>query len=224
MNPEEPNNKVSSLEEAKKRKQPWRRIVQSNWFIPAVYLTLIALLIGTAFWLQGEKDEPTMKPTSRDTVLPVEEPKSNDKFISPVSVDSEAVVTTDFYQESASSKQKESALVKYANTYWPHLGIDYARKDKKSFSVVAAMDGKVIRVDQNPILGEFVEIQHDNGLVTVYQSLEDVKVKQGQEVKQGDPIAQAGENQFEKEQGKHLHFEIRKNEQAVNPNEYFSKE
>jgi stage II sporulation protein Q len=86
------------------------------------------------------------------------------------------------------------------------------------------MDGKVIRVEDNPILGQFVEIQHDNGLVTVYQSLEDVKVQQGQNVTKGDVIAKAGKNQFEKEQGNHLHFEIRKDGKPVNPNQYIHVE
>jgi stage II sporulation protein Q len=111
-------------------------------------------------------------------------------------------------------------LVKYANTFWPHSGIDYARKDGKSFDVIAALSGKVIRVEQNPLVGQEVEIQHENGLITVYQSLTDIRVKVGQEVKQGDVIAQAGRNNFEKEAGVHLHFEVRKGNQTVQPELY----
>jgi stage II sporulation protein Q len=42
----------------------------------------------------------------------------------------------------------------------------------------------------------------------------------GQEVKQGDVIAQAGRNNFEKEAGVHLHFEVRKGNQSVQPELY----
>lgn len=224
MNPEEPKNNVSSLEEAKKRKQTWRRVAKSKWFIPGLYLTLAALLLGTAWFLRdNESTTTTVKPT-QDTILPVEKSPTAEQMIHPIAKDSEASKTTDFYQENATSQQKESALVKYANTYWPHLGFDFARKDKKSFNVVAVMDGKVVKVDRNPILGELVEIQHANGLVSVYISLDDVKVQLGQNVRQGDILAKAGQNQFEQEQGNHLHFEIRKDDQAVNPSQYLKSE
>lgn len=222
MNPEEPKNNVSSLEEAKKQKQLLGRITRSKWFIPSVYLTIAALLLGVAWLIQETDSKQTIQP-NKDTVLPVED-STAEEMVSPIAKDSQAIRTVDFYSESATAKQKETALVKYANTYWPHLGIDFARKDKKSFQVVAVMDGKVIRVEDNPILGQFVEIQHDNGLVTVYQSLEDVKVQQGQNVTKGDVIAKAGKNQFEKEQGNHLHFEIRKDGKPVNPNQYIHVE
>jgi stage II sporulation protein Q len=57
-------------------------------------------------------------------------------------------------------------------------------------------------------------------MVTVYQSLADVKVKEGQKVKKGDVIAKAGRNQFEISAGNHLHFELRKGKQSVNPEPY----
>jgi stage II sporulation protein Q len=46
-------------------------------------------------------------------------------------------------------------------------------------------------------------------------------VKVGQTVKKGDVIARAGRNTFEKEEGIHLHFEVRnKDQQSVNPAQY----
>jgi stage II sporulation protein Q len=62
-----------------------------------------------------------------------------------------------------------------------------------------------------------VQIQHPNGLVTVYQSLTDLKVQVGDEVKQGDLIAAAGQSEVATGEGVHLHFEVRNNGQSVNP-------
>lgn len=143
-----------------------------------------------------------------------------EEMILPVAENAQAKVKMGFYNDAGSDQSKEASLVKYENTYWPHSGVDFAREDGKSFDVVAVMDGKVTRVEENPIVGHLVEVKHDNGLVTVYQSLSDVKVKEGQTISKGDSIARAGESDFEKDAGVHLHFEIRKDGQPLNPEQY----
>lgn len=65
-----------------------------------------------------------------------------------------------------------------------------------------------------------VEITHGDNLKTVYQSLADVKVKQDDEVKQGDAIASAGVSELGKNLGNHLHFEVYEDGQPVNPQGY----
>jgi stage II sporulation protein Q len=98
------------------------------------------------------------------------------------------------------------------------MGVDLASADNKAFDVVAAMSGKVTLVEIHPTNGNVVEITHPNGLRTIYQSLGDVQVNNGDEVKQGTIIAKAGRNELEKDEGVHLHFEVRDNEKPVNPN------
>jgi stage II sporulation protein Q len=51
----------------------------------------------------------------------------------------------------------------------------------------------------------------------VYQSLGEISVKAGDEVKQGALIAKAGRSELEKDLGVHLHFEVRENGTPVNP-------
>jgi len=227
MKPEEPNKtQVSSFEEAKRRMK-WKKLFAQKWFFPAVYLTAAALILTLAWWYQQSQTQEVSKSAKQWVVenLPQEKVPTNptdDDLVLPVAKNSGAEKTIGFYDETASKKAKESALVKYANSYWPHSGIDFARKDGKTFDVLAALEGKVVRVEENPIAGYQVEIQHESGITTVYQSLEDVKVSKGQTVKKGQVIAQAGRNQFEKEAGVHLHFEIRdRKQQAINPAQYY---
>jgi stage II sporulation protein Q len=224
MKPEEPGKQtVSSLEQAKRRMK-LKKLFSKKWFFPAVYLATAALVLLIAWWIQNDRLQEVSKPAREpmDTILPVEEPATQgDDMVLPVAGDSKAVRTMGFYEEAGSQSSREASLVKYANTFWPHSGVDFARKDGKSFDVVAALDGKVTRVEENPIVGYQVEIEHESGIITVYQSLSDVKVKKGQTVKKGQVIARAGRNSFEKEAGNHLHFEVRgKNHQAVNPAQY----
>lgn len=223
MNPEGPKRNPSSLEDAKRRLK-WKRLMGKKWFFPIVYLAIIGLMLAVAWWYQGYKDKQVSQQKQEvDTMLPAEETMDSNMMHYPVSPSSMAEQTRGFYQEESSKKTKESTLVKYANTYWPHSGIDFARKDKESFSVVSVLDGKVSRVENNPILGKQIFITHDNGLTTLYQSLHDVVVKKGQTIKKGDTLGTAGRNQFEKESGIHLHFEVLKGQKPVNPEKYLLK-
>jgi stage II sporulation protein Q len=225
MKPEEPKkNKVSFLEENKpasqQKKQP---LLYKKLFFPAIYLSLAVCVLGAAWWYQqNKKQEVVPANTNVDTVLPVEEVPTDDgkQLSSPVSSDPNITKTMDFYDANANDQAKADALVQYASTYWPHTGIDFALKNGKTFDVIASASGKVIRVEKNPVLGQVVEILHENGLTTIYQSLANVKVKPNQSVVKGDVIAQAGQNVFEKSSGVHLHFEVRKQKQVLNPNEY----
>lgn len=220
MKIEEPKSKVSFLDQAKRRLK-WKRLLSNKWFFPAIYLAVVALILGGVWWVQGSlSKEVSKKMPSIDTILPVEKPNVEEGMISPVTEKSEAVKTRLFYDDAATTKEKELALVNYNGTFYRNTGVDFARKDGKTFDVVAVMSGTVTRIDQNPIVGLQVEVKHENGLVTIYQSLADIKVKEGQALSQGDVIGLAGQNKFEQDAGNHLHFEVRKNGQPQNPKQF----
>lgn len=205
----------------------WKRWMSKKWFFPAVYLAAAALILSLVWWYQSTQDLGVTKPNTgleelkQEETAPTEKPTVEMKL--PVSPGSKAGTTMEYYDEAGSEKSKEAALVHYANTYWPHSGWDFARKDGKTFDVTAVLAGKVVRVEENPLTGHLVEVKHKNGLITVYQSLAGVIVKTGDTVKQGQKIAEAGHNKFEKEAGTHLHFEMRKDGESVNPATYLKQ-
>jgi stage II sporulation protein Q len=133
-------------------------------------------------------------------------------------VDADAItVLMPFYDESAPKEERAAALVQQGNTFKPHMGVSIGMGDDQEFDVAAAMSGTVTRVQTLPMVGNLVEITHDNGLVTVYQSLQNVTVNENDQVVQGQVFAQAGRNELERDLGVHLHFEVRDGEQALNP-------
>jgi murein DD-endopeptidase MepM/ murein hydrolase activator NlpD len=67
--------------------------------------------------------------------------------------------------------------------------------------------------------GQTVQVRHDNGLVTLYGHLSRSLVSVGQSVSQGQPIALSGNSGIST--GPHLHYEIRLNGVAVDPNRYW---
>lgn len=73
------------------------------------------------------------------------------------------------------------------------------------------------------MLGKIIEITHENNLISVYQSLSDVLVQEGDNVLQGQVIGKSGESNISTELGNHLHFELIHNSKNVNPLKYYDK-
>jgi stage II sporulation protein Q len=219
---QEPKRSTPSFEQ-EKRGWTWRQVVSKKWFYLVLYLLVAGVAMSVAWWYQHHPTKQVSQDRAIDTSIMTDEEEAN--VVSyPVSPSSKAEIKRGFYQESSSKKEREAALVQYANTYWPHSGVDFAREDGKSFPVLAALDGRVIRIEENPVIGKQIEIEHDHGLVTVYQSLSDWKVKKGQMVKKGQVIGLAGANHFEKSLGNHLHFEMWKQSKRLNPEQQFLKQ
>ena len=90
-----------------------------------------------------------------------------------------------------------------------------------SNNVLSIGDGTVTNVYTNYLEGSVVEITHEDGIKSVYKSLEDVSVKNGDYVKAGDVIASVSSTMArELNTGNHLHFEMFKNNVSIDPNNY----
>ena len=95
-----------------------------------------------------------------------------------------------------------------------HKGIDYAAK--RGTPVVAAGNGKVTHATYNKYNGNYVFIQHGNGIVTKYLHFSKrPSVKKGQRVKQGQTIGYVGATGLAA--GPHLHYEFLLNGVHRNP-------
>lgn len=129
-------------------------------------------------------------------------------------------ISKSYYSKEDDEAKQQKSLIKYDNIYMPNTGILY--NSDKEFEVVAVLDGKVKNVKQDELLGYIVEIEHDKNIVTIYQSLKDVKVKQNDTVKQGDTIALSGPNKLDGEKENSLHFEVYKDGNLMNPEEFYS--
>lgn len=95
-----------------------------------------------------------------------------------------------------------------------HDGVDFAAPEGSS--IVASMAGVVKRVGKDPKgYGNFIEIEHEGGVVTRYAHASGISAKEGQEVNAGDPIGAVGSTG--KSTGPHLHFEVLRDGKAVDP-------
>ena len=96
-----------------------------------------------------------------------------------------------------------------------HPAIDFVG----SGDVYAIMDGKVLDVEKTTIDGNVVTIEHADGYVSIYKSLgSEINVKKGDTVKSGDKIGTSSSSMMsELNTGDHMHFELKKNGNYVNP-------
>ena len=94
-----------------------------------------------------------------------------------------------------------------------HLGIDIP--NVTGTPVVASDGGVVVFADNTPSYGNNVRIAHVNGYSTVYAHLDEILVKVGDKVYPGQQIGKVGSTGLS--YGSHLHFEVRINEQTIDP-------
>jgi len=100
-----------------------------------------------------------------------------------------------------------------------HSGMDYSCE--AGASVVAVYDGTVYKVEYNLLDGNVVTIDHGNGLMSKYGSLDSVSVKEGDKLLKGDELGKAGNSAIgEVNLGTHLHFETLLDGVHVNPAQY----
>jgi murein DD-endopeptidase MepM/ murein hydrolase activator NlpD len=99
-----------------------------------------------------------------------------------------------------------------------HRGIDLAAPAGTPVHAVAA--GTVIRSASDRSYGNVVVINHHNGYKTLYAHNATLLVKVGQQVKAGQQIAKVGSTGHST--GPHLHFEIHRSGQRVDPAPYLA--
>lgn len=100
--------------------------------------------------------------------------------------------------------------------YYGHSGIDIGVGLGEP--VLAAADGEVILAEWYSGYGKCVMIQHDNGVVTVYGHCDNLYVSKGDTVTRGQAIAAAGATGLTT--GANLHFEVKINDENVDPTLY----
>lgn len=143
-----------------------------------------------------EQEEPVQKTApSSPMEINAEYVKANYAIMKPL----EGQITSRFgYRETVNPKN--------------HTGIDIA--EDIGTAIYAAMDGTVEYVSGEGNYGKHFEIK--NGEVsTLYAHCSSIYVKKGDIVKQGDLIAEVG--QTGNVTGPHLHFEIMRNGERINP-------
>ena len=121
------------------------------------------------------------------------------------------------------TKEYSDTVLVWSSTlkeYSTHLGTDFTSEDGNVF---ASADGMVKETGYNTLDGNYIVLTHQDGYITKYMGLEEASVLTvGTEVMQGELIGKMSASQgTESLDGNHLHFEMYKNSEPMNPIEVF---
>lgn len=201
--------------------------------VPFVYVLSIAVLVfGVYFAERLINDDKSLKNTNDEVeeVINQEQPENYTSDVPVVSTEAAIIrpytngdvkILKNFYDYQGDANGQEDSIVYYGNTYMQNSGIDYGMNSE--FEVVSILDGTVMEVSEDEVMGKTVKIKHNNDLISVYQSMGSIDVKENDAVNVGSIIGKSGENNIGSDLGNHLHFELYYQGSVVNPENYYDK-
>ena len=104
--------------------------------------------------------------------------------------------------------------------YMGHMAIDFAVNE--GTDVLCVYDGVIESITTSYLTGTTIVVDHGNNLKTAYNSVEaNEALYEGAKVTQGAVIGKVTNNNMQEyKDGTHLHFEVWKNGEKINPEEY----
>lgn len=177
-----------------------KRMSKYKTYLYSILAVVILAVILTTVVAVNTNKTPNSIPTNTDSI----------KFSLPVL---NASITKGY---NADELQYNKGL----NCWEIHKGLDLLAEIGDN--VLACYDGEVTNITSNYLDGTTIEITHSDGLKSVYSGLNsDTKVRVGDSVKINDVIGVVGsELALEGEEGSHVHFELIKDGEKVDPLNY----
>lgn len=200
---------------------------KKSLFIPTLYLLMIFGLCISLYFARKAYDDYKISENEKITFvssgifnrsIPVINIEEN--IASPYN-NPEVEIARYFYNADDSEEQHAKSVVFYEGVYMPNTGVDYKSKDV--FDVVSIYSGTVVDVGENELMGKSVEIRHNNEIISVYQGLDNIEVQKGDIVGFGTKIGTSGTSVINKDLGQHVHLEIYKNGEFLDPSKCIGK-
>lgn len=202
-----------------------KKLKLKKWASTTIYLSLVAIVFISMLFISNVLDNKYENSLNLsyilkdfiDTDTPVANIKT-DKILKPF--DAETVtIDIDFYDKDSDEETQQKSLILYENTYLPNTGILYSSEE--TFDVLTTLDGTVSKITQDELLGNVVEITHSSSLITTYYSIDNIKVTEGQTLKQGDIIGTSGKNKISSTSDNMMLFEVSLNGNNIDPENYY---
>ena len=193
--------------------------------LPSIYISTIgAIVVGIGF-MNTSLGQDTIKKDvnySVSSIIENVEPvisETTESIMPTMPYEGEGVlISKDYYSKDDDEQVQQNSLIRYENTYLENTGILY--NSENAFIVRASLDGTIVSISEDEFLGKVVEIKHTNNLSTYYYSLDEVNVKENDQIKAGDKIGTSGYNKIESEKPSLL-FEVYYKGKALDPEAFY---
>ena len=192
-----------------------------GYVLPTLYVIVLIVIFGAvslvSSLMQVNPNYLYSVNVLQDVSTPVVEEIESKQIVRPYT-SSNVKIATYFYDVEDSAEEQQKSLIYFENTYMKNTGVLYQAEE--TFDCVAVLEGTVLNIKEDDILGNVVEIEHTPNLRTIYYSLGDVNVKVGEVLAQGDLTGTSGENNIN-DQTSNLLFEVYYNGTLLNPEEFY---
>ena len=196
--------------------------------VPTIYVVAI-FVFGASMYLIQRTVNNTKFESNEDMEYVDKEIVTDNEYI-PVVVpentimkpflNDEVTINKVFYKYDDDATNQENALIIYKDTYIQNSGVDY--KYKEVFDVVSVLDGTVIEILDNEILGKMIKVRHSNDLVSTYGCMSEINVNKDDTVLRGQVIGKSGTcNLYNTDYN--LHFELSYQGKNINPEDSYNK-
>lgn len=185
---------------------------------------LILLIAGLFFFSRKPKTTLETPFAVMDVLEKIKLPvvKESDTIIGRPYTENKVSIVQSYYDYKANESEQTNSIIYYQDTYIQNCGISYSN-DGEPFDVVSVLDGEVIEVKQDTLLGNIIKIKHSESVMSVYQSIGDIKVAVGDNVVKGTVLATSSTSNIRSTLNNHLYFELLIDGINVNPEEYYDK-
>ena len=204
-----------------------------TFVIYGMYALSVAMLLGGVYFIESLASNEKFQSEQVEEIEEVEEVINDGEIINDVPVvvvdpiiarpynNGNVKILKNYYDYKGDEVNQEESIIYYGNTYMQNSGVDYGMGSE--FEVVSILDGTVMEIVDDDVMGKTVKIKHSNDLISVYQSMGTIDVSVNQETYQGMIIGKSGESSVSSDLGNHLHFELYHNGIVVNPEECYDK-
>lgn len=203
--------------------------------IPSVYLVAVLSVIGSiyltitsigSYFRESDDFKYSINGVTETPSKPYQPVQANeskdvnkDTIIRPYTSDKVSVGRS-FYDYEADSKSQENSIIFYENTYIQNTGVDYINESE--FDIVSVLNGKVVSVENDEILGNTIKIEHEKDIVTVYEGIDNITKKVGDTVEQGEKIGVSSTSNINQNFTSSLHFEVYYKGEVINPENFYT--
>ena len=196
--------------------------------VPAIYVIAILVFGGSMYLISTFINSSKLKGTEKMEFVDKEIVTDNE-YIPVVNVtptllrpflNEGVTINKSFYNQDDEKTNQENSIVVYENTYMQNTGVDY--KYNEIFDVVSILDGTVIEVTENDILGKTIKIRHNNDIISTYQCLSEINKNKDDTVSRGEVIGKAGTSSLYSKDF-NLHFELSHQGKLINPETSYNK-
>ena len=195
-----------------------------GYVLPTLYVIILMLVFGTvsvvSTFMRSNKTYSYSTEIMNNDSIPVVSVEGNisEGIIRPYTSENVSIDKY-FYDVTDTEEKQANSLIYFENTYMKNTGVLY--KSSEEFECVMVLDGTVLNIKEDEILGNIVEIEHNPNLRTIYYSLDNIEIKVGDFLSQGEVVGLSADNNIT-ENKYNLLFEVYYNGTLINPEVFYT--